>query len=250
VLQVRHRFASRATPLTRDTLGRTKELRMSEEILRIHCNECGRETNHAIRSSYSFTTHTYEEQLDATLEEETTFQICQCLGCDQLCVRETAEHEAYGPMVPRFYPPRLARRIPQWKKDLPKEIRDIVEEVYAALQSGSSCLATIGARTIVDLLILDKVGDIGSFGQKLAELERQGFVGRNNREFVAAVLDAGSAAAHRGVAPNHGDLNRVMDIVESLLQSVYVLGDAANRLRESTPARLARSKASPNPKQN
>jgi hypothetical protein len=116
----------------------------------------------------------------------------------------------------------------------------MVEEVYRALQADSSRLATIGARTVVDLLILDKVGDVGSFGEKLVQLERQGFVGRRNREFVATALEAGSAAAHRGVAVDAADLNRVMDIVESLLESVYVLGDAADSLRKSTPPRPPR----------
>ena len=100
----------------------------------------------------------------------------------------------------------------------------------------------MGARTVVDLVILDKVGDVGSFGEKLAALENQGYVGRRNREFVSAALEAGSAAAHRGVAPDIADLNRVMDIVESLLESVYVLKDAADQLRQVTPPRPPRIK--------
>jgi len=209
---------------------------------RVHCNQCARDTNHVTQASFTHVGSVYEEQIGSDLEEQTTFEILQCLGCDELCIRETGEHEAYGSMLPRFYPPRIARRTPRWVSQLPQTIRAVVDEVYRALHTGSSRLATIGARTVVDLLILDKVGDAGSFGEKLTELERLGFVGRRNREFVAAALEAGSAAAHRGLSVDAADLNRVMDIVESLLESVYVLGDAADRLRESTPPRPPRVK--------
>jgi hypothetical protein len=129
-----------------------------------------------------------------------------------------------------------------WKDKLPKQILAVVEEVYRALQADSPRLATIGARTIIDLVILDKVGDVGTFVEKLTALEKQGYVGRKNREFVAAALEAGSAAAHRGIAPQVDDLNRVMDIVESLLESVYVLEELAQHLRQTTPARSSRGK--------
>ena len=108
---------------------------------------------------------------------------------------------------------------------------------YKALQADSPMLATVGARAIVDLVLVDKVGDVGNFGQKLQALEAQGYVGRKNREFVSAALEAGHAAAHRGVAPDLASLERVMDIVESLLESVYVLEEAAEHLQQVTPPR-------------
>jgi len=87
------------------------------------------------------------------------------------------------------------------------------------------------------MLLLDKVGDAGTFAQKLAQLEDAGFVGRRDRKFLDAALDAGSAAAHRGYQPKKEHLDHVMDIVENLLQAVYILEEAADELKESTPAR-------------
>jgi hypothetical protein len=89
----------------------------------------------------------------------------------------------------------------------------------------------------MDLVIVDKVGDVGTFAQKLEELEKQGFVGTQNRLFLDAALDAGSAAAHRGYTPESEDINHVMDIIENLLQAVYALERAAQRLKRSTPPR-------------
>jgi hypothetical protein len=44
----------------------------------------------------------------------------------------------------------------------------------------------------------DKVGDVGTFEQKLKALEDDGYVSKRNREVLDAALDAGNATAHRG----------------------------------------------------
>jgi hypothetical protein len=57
---------------------------------------------------------------------------------------------------------------------------------------------------------------------------------------LEAALDAGNAAAHRGHAAKPEEVEIVMDIVENMLHSVYVLHDAAQKLKKSTPLRPAR----------
>jgi hypothetical protein len=91
------------------------------------------------------------------------------------------------------------------------------------------------------MVMVEKIGDVGRFDQKLNELEKAGFVSSKNREVLAAALDAGSAAAHRGYAATPAEVNIVMDIVENMLQAVYVLHDAAQKLKKSTPPRPART---------
>jgi hypothetical protein len=57
---------------------------------------------------------------------------------------------------------------------------------------------------------------------------------------LESALDVGSAAAHRGYAAKVDEVNIVMDIVENLLQAVYVFPDVARKLKESTPPRPPR----------
>jgi hypothetical protein len=137
----------------------------------------------------------------------------------------------------KYYPPRVSRRVPAWKVNLPRDIGALLDEVYAALHNGSQRLALMGARAVVDLVITDKVGDVGGFRQKLEALEAQGFIAPKNRNVLAAALDAGRAATHRGHAAKPEHTGHVMDIVENLLQAVYILEGAAQELRQSTPAR-------------
>ena len=95
----------------------------------------------------------------------------------------------------------------------------------------------MGARTLVDMAILEKVGDVGSFSEKLKELETGGFIGAKNRQILEAALGAGNAAAHRGHEFKAAEVNQVMDIVENLLQATYVLEKTAAAIRKVTPPR-------------
>ncbi len=140
----------------------------------------------------------------------------------------------------RYFPPRVSRHLPNWASALPYDLKAVLEEVYRALDADNHRLPLMGARTLVDMVMVEKVGDVGGFGQKLKGLEKEGFVSSKNRKVLETVLDAGSAAAHRGYAANTADVDIVMDIVENLLQAVYVLHDAAEKLKKSTPPRPTR----------
>jgi len=95
----------------------------------------------------------------------------------------------------------------------------------------------MGARTLIDMLMVEKVGDVGTFDAKLKQLEGMGVISSRNREVLSAALDVGNAAIHRGHTPDPDDVNAVIDIVENLLQAVYVLPGMAQRLRTNTPRR-------------
>lgn len=103
-----------------------------DDTVRIHCNSCGRNTRHAIRSSHTAVRDDFIEAAREAFEEKTTFEILQCLGCEELSVKESAEHEAFGTATPRFYPPRISRRTPPWNSKLPPAISAVVDEVYRA----------------------------------------------------------------------------------------------------------------------
>jgi hypothetical protein len=110
-------------------------------------------------------------------------------------------------------------------------------EIYRALTADCRALAMMGARALIDRVLRDSVGDNGPFEQRLNRLEESGVVGRKDRELLETALEAGHAASHRGYQPTIDTLNHVMDIVEHLLQSQYVLPAEAAKVAESTPTR-------------
>jgi hypothetical protein len=140
----------------------------------------------------------------------------------------------------RYFPPAVVRDLPRWRFKLPLEMRELLEEIYRSLDAENLRLPMMGARTLVDMMIVKKIGDVGRFKDKLKELEDEGFVNSRNREVLDAVLEMGHAAAHRGHAPTKSEVEQVMDIVENMLQAVYVFPELAQNLKKTTPARTPR----------
>jgi len=48
-------------------------------------------------------------------------------------------------------------------------MKQVLDEIYVALTGNGRRLALMGARTLVDMLMLQEVGDVGTFDAKLKE---------------------------------------------------------------------------------
>jgi hypothetical protein len=208
---------------------------MTDTHLKIHCNACGHETKHVLLHSRK----TEDEEIVegcGPVNWQDTYEMLECCGCESIVLRHSNYFAPTGETTVKHYPPLVSRPAPKWKYKLPISIGSLLDEIYNALYSDGRRLAIMGARTIVDIVMRDKIGqDKGSFGSNLKALEEQGVIGRKNREFLGAALDAGSAAAHRGYIPEPEDVEHVMDIVENLLEAAYILDKAAESLKRTTP---------------
>lgn len=210
-----------------------------ESKTRAFCRECAQATWHDIIASRSREEIEIDEDPPyPQVWSDNVYDLLECCGCGCVTMRcRTTCEQLWEGESARLFPPSTARRRPRWESDLPSPARFLLREVYDALYSGGLRLAVMGARALVDMAIIDKVGDVGTFEQKLKALESQGFVSKRNREVLEAALDAGSASAHRGHKFEAREVNEVMDIVENLLQAIYVLEKAAQKLKTATPPR-------------
>lgn len=200
------------------------------KIGRSHCNSCGRVTAQEVIS------HRVVEDHDDGYWWTNTYDTLECRGCKTVSLRHHYV-DAADDQETVLYPPPISRRSPAWSWSLPIDMREMLDEIYRALHNGSSRLALMGARTLVDLLLTSHVGDVGSFRQKLAALRNRDVITARHAQVLEVALDAGSAAAHRAFKPEAEDLNAVMDIIENLFQSIYHLDRVANRLKKNTPQR-------------
>jgi hypothetical protein len=212
-----------------------------EKTIRAHCNECRQQTNHRILRT----------QVQSGSDEEqgfswrTRFDMLECCGCEEVTLRRVHEFSEDPEPTISFYPPRASRWLPKWNIRLPWEIRGLLLEVYTALQADSRRLATMGARTAIETAMISKVGDNGTFAANLQALEDGGYVSKTNRKYLEAALDAGNAAAHRAHLPTVEHLDTVMDIVENLLHSLFVLEKPSAALKAAIPPRPPRKKTRP-----
>jgi hypothetical protein len=161
----------------------------------------------------------------------------ECCGCEEVMLRRSHEFSEDDGVAISFFPPRASRWLPTWNTALPWEMRSLLREIYTALQADSLRLAMMGARTAIETAMISKVGDNGTFADNLQALEDSGNVSKTNRKFLEAALDAGSAAAHRAHVPTPEQMNTVMDIVENLLHSLFVLEKPSTALKAAIPPR-------------
>jgi hypothetical protein len=132
--------------------------------------------------------------------------------------------------------------IPPWHQDLPPVVKSLLEEVYYGLQKEMKALPSMGLRTIIDVVCMEFVGDIGGFAKKLNQLEKNKHITPQNKELLESALEVGHASAHRGHFPELTDLNSVLDIVNHLLNEVYILKSKSLHLKSVTPLRKRNNK--------
>ncbi len=196
------------------------------KIVRIFCNECLREMKHLVLSSVK-RSGVHEVAPEFSFSWENIYQVLECQECSNVTLRvrhwnsEAQWSHDQKDYKDSYYPPIVSRPKPVWFEKLETKFQEVLQEVYIALDANSRFLAAFGARTALDMLIVDKIGDKGSFKNKLNKLESEGFIDSTEKELLDAVLEAGNAAAHRGYAPDENLLNSVIDILESLFDRLY-----------------------------
>ena len=225
----------------------------------VHCNRCLCETKHFLIATHSQEISELYEGVN--IWWHTDYALLECCGCEHVTLRRECTcsensltvtgfdgeevEDYYYPEV-TFYPPQVSRRLPNWHKELPSEIQELLTEIYAALHSNSRRLALMGARTVIDTFVLDKLGDVGTFQDKLKELVKNGYLADKQKEILDVAIEAGNAAVHRGYNPKPEDLSHVIDIVESLLQS-YSLKKTSDSVKGKIPDRSRSKKSRENP---
>lgn len=216
---------------------------MSEDKkIKSHCNQCGHPTKHYLRLRK--VVQTGEEEIDFsgnTVSWGTTYTVLECCGCEEVTLKTEewfSEEPGWGNV--NFFPPRISRREPRFIDKLPEKYTGLIREIYAALHADSRRIAMMGARTIVDLFIEEKVGD-SNFTDGLKKLEAGGFISQKNKDAIKAAVEAGHAAAHRGHNPTEEDMATVMNIIEHLLEQGVIEASAAD-LKTRTPPRPPQQK--------
>lgn len=224
-------------------------------IAHAHCNSCGGKRNSFVRATYmkrSGDEHGAVDWWD-------TYEVLECCGCGSIIVRhehsfsedtdmerdpETGEWREVPRVRTAYYPAARIRPLPRWFDDLKITdalLADVLSEVYAALQDDSLILATAGARVLLDRAMFLLLGsDVGTFAQKLDMLVEKGMIGREDRDLLAVMTDAGNAAAHRGYRPPREHLETILDTIENLLHRKFVLEPAAASVKAAIPQRPRR----------
>ena len=216
-----------------------------------HCSTCGGERNHIVlcseESSWS--------DPESSISGDDKYEMLKCCGCGSIKLRHrewcSESCDENGRIVPRtqYYPPAVFRPHPRWFIDLILEVsiddgnlHDLLTEIYVALRNDQRALAAMGIRALLENVMVEKVGDHGSFSANLKAFETDGYVSRIQRERLETILEAGHAAMHRLYKPSKVDLITLVDIAESIIESIYIHHSKVERLKKGIPPRIQKSK--------
>jgi len=199
------------------------------------CNNCQNHTDHT--KIYTKTINGCEPpEDDYQISWSDTYSLFECNGCHDIHLEKVSWFSEWDDVETTNYPPRVYRKTPKWIDSVPENQKKLLEEIYRSLAANCKQLAVMGARTLIDLFILDKIGDIGNFEQKMTELQQKGFISIEQKKYLTAALDTGHAVIHRGFQPSDDIVNKVLDIIENLLIN-YSLNEIGDELNEITPKR-------------
>lgn len=209
----------------------------------VFCNTCSTESFHAVLHTAAQHWHDEDDE-ENHHDEHTNFWMLQCLGCDCVKLQEDWSMLGMSP-VTTYYPPARLRKEPNWmhrwwlsSASTNPPALTICREVYRALQNDQRHLAIMGIRAVLELAMIDKVGgDQQTFGKNLDALHDAGHVSRLQKDRLKSVLDLGSATIHRGHSPSKEDINTCVDIMEHVIESLYIHEDDVKRMADRVPPR-------------
>ncbi len=206
-----------------------------DQIHKVVCKLCDTETNHKVCSSVEL--HWGNEDIQGADE----YEIIRCLGCDQISFRisssnsEDMDVDAEGniihPETEEIYPSRLMGRTAlEDIYSLPEKVRSIYVETHAALCTKLKILAGIGIRALVEAVCSEKSAQGQNLEEKIEDLVLKEVLTKKNATVLHQTRLLGNRAAHEIKAPSDAELDVAFDIVENLLETVYIIPKKAERL--------------------
>lgn len=223
---------------------------METTTLKAQCNKCLGLTNHVLLHKEE---QPWEEDVDDRYHIYgcETFNMVKCCGCDSVKLMHTSWFseacDEYGRpiMDTSYFPPAISRAEPKCVSELGsyfgpierKYVASLLKEIYSALHNDSRRLAVMGIRALLEHLMVSGVGDKGTFGKNLDAFQNSGYLSGKQREIIEPILEAGHAAIHRGFEPSEDDVLTVVEIAESLVETIYIHPEKATKLGQRVPKR-------------
>ena len=119
---------------------------------------------------------------------------------------------------------------------VPTSIYILMEQIYsAALQKDEYWLATMGIRGVLDLTMIEKIGDRRTFEEKVDAFQKAGYLSVRQALNLNILIEAGHAAVHRQWAPSPCEIATLLDITNSIIETAYLHEKRARDLESNVP---------------
>lgn len=204
----------------------------------IYCNVCLGDRCHTVLFFEERRHEDRDGESNVTYWEINEYIVAECDGCKHITFLVEVDSNSVGGNYTVQYPPRTIRREPQWLFDLmlsemfinPVK-HEFIKEIYRSLRNDNPRLAVIGIRALLEQIMFDHVGDKGSFNNTVNAFEKEGYISRVQKEIVVPLIEAGNASVHRGFKATEEQVVQLMDIVENLLETLYIHKKQVEKLK-------------------
>lgn len=211
----------------------------------VPCGNCGKTLCHKVLTEL----RTEDSTPDGEITFWETFLTIQCGGCKvvSFCKELTStEDYRWNPVSEQqelavdwcVYPPRVAGREElQHVYTLPYNLQRIYKETRAVLITGQPVLAGIGIRSIVETVCKDQKADGKDLKTKIDELAKRAIITADAAKILHSLRFMGNEAAHEVKVHAADELATAFDVVEHLLQGLYVIPALAESLPKDPNAK-------------
>jgi hypothetical protein len=205
------------------------------KIVWCDCRTCSRKTRHEILSAHE------DESDPIGYHEKYTWQVVRCLGCETYgflrryddfeSVFEDPYGELHNESSLTVYPSVLSdHRALEEHFFLPSLIQKVYRQTVQALSDKSYVLASMGLRACIEAVCNNLKVSGATLEKRIDQLFKGGYVSNGDKLRLHAIRFLGNDAAHEIIEPKGADIRVALDIVEHLLNSVFVLKAKAKSL--------------------
>ena len=220
----------------------SKELKVNEskdKKFLVSCGVCKRNTNHLVLASADI----FGSEDDGNGHDFSwgvNHQVIQCQGCDTISFRKSSHNsEDYIQIGPdewetdefvELFPNRNEGRGPIKDVELlPTDVERIYSETLKAINGDQPVPSGIGVRALIETISKERNANGKDLMEKINDLVVQGVLTKDGADIFHKLRVLGNKAAHEVKPHSQDQLNLALDVVEHLLQGVYVLPHHAKR---------------------
>lgn len=210
--------------------------------IKTHCIFCENRTNHIIIAN----TEDFEiKYADQKTTEYESYNIVQCLGCDQISFLHLKWDEnsigEFNEFIKREYnyPEDLDFLYSEEFLSyddinfLPSIVSKIYEEVKVSFINEAYTLCGIGIRTIIEAVCLNKKITGRNLQEKINSLVDEGHISKNEHQILDRLREIGNISAHKIISPSEADLEAALEATNHLLRAVYIVNQKTKRLQKN-----------------
>lgn len=192
------------------------------------CLRCDYNTNHEILEYVSIRSDDYH------FDYEVDYMITKCLGCGNISFREEFiniesafpdENGIWRPEITITNYPKKDRVLKKLVNChvLPEKIRIIYDEAIGAYNSDCFILAGVAFRAVIEAICLEEKIPGRNLENKITNLVKQKLITEKEAKRLHSIRFIGNDSVHEMKVPNEKSLRIVLNIIEHLLNNLYLI---------------------------